>query len=816
MPDALKVLLYLLIALWAILLPAALRAQQDSTGMATPKKQETFIKKLQQLGAAETQRSIAKYERLQVQKKQEELLSLLKQTIERAKLYLRISIDSQTIANTLTQTTAELETAMTGFGKEADQLISHRNIAVSGNILKTLLRNNEALRDRLEKVNLSLESFRFTIDSISADSALYTFDNDSATAFRYVEKIRMAAKEIGPADSMINREITKVDLLLKQTINLHYDINLALQKVQLLQKQMNADIFSKDWHHVSKSQDNLPMGILQSSLIKEKLALNYYLQGSFVRIALIMLLSVLFGFLLLNLRHQLNGLFVNDTDKPFFLIFKLPFLSAIIIIFSIFQFVFIYPPFIYSFILWSAAAVALSFVLRGYIAPFWLRCWLGYVLLLLLAGIDNFILFPHAAERIYILLLSISGLALALYILQSKKQHQLKEKQFFYFNWFVVCTQLGAVAANAGGLYNLAKGLMVTGFTGFAIAILFLWTIRLVNELLNALSILHERKEISYSFINLKAAGKEIPPSAYVLVYAGWALLIIRNFYGLDQVVTPVVAWLNEERVIGSYSFSINGIFTFLIVITTSVILSKLVGFFSGDTETGDRSGKVNLGSWVLLIRILIICTGLFLGLAAAGIPLDKLTIVLGALGVGIGLGLQNLVNNLVSGLILAFERPLNIGDLIEYNGQLGTVKKIGFRSSHILLKDGPVVVIPNGDLISNPVTNYTLSRHSKRMKLRITVAGNTNLKLVEKIIREQLKHEKLIMTKPEASIDPVEFAGSGIVVEVLYWVYHLKDGSTTVGNLIEHLQQAFQNNGIELAVPLQQVVVEYPANQKI
>ncbi len=106
--------------------------------------------------------------------------------------------------------------------------------------------------------------------------------------------------------------------------------------------------------------------------------------------------------------------------------------------------------------------------------------------------------------------------------------------------------------------------------------------------------------------------------------------------------------------------------------------------------------------SWVLspcLYESAIWTAGFLIAVAAAGIPIDKISILIGALGVGIGFGLQNLVNNLVSGIIIAFERPIQIGDTIEVGGKTGTVQEIGVRSSQINNGEGANIIVPNGDL---------------------------------------------------------------------------------------------------------------------
>ena len=142
-----------------------------------------------------------------------------------------------------------------------------------------------------------------------------------------------------------------------------------------------------------------------------------------------------------------------------------------------------------------------------------------------------------------------------------------------------------------------------------------------------------------------------------------------------------------------------------------SVIISKIVSFFASDQQQSaaknDTQAKHGLGSWLLLVRISILAIGLFLAVAAAGIPVDRITIVLGALGVGIGFGLQTLVNNLVSGLIIAFEQPVNVGDVVDVSGQGGIMKSIGFRSSVISTWDGADMVMPNGDLLNSHLMNW-------------------------------------------------------------------------------------------------------------
>ena len=165
---------------------------------------------------------------------------------------------------------------------------------------------------------------------------------------------------------------------------------------------------------------------------------------------------------------------------------------------------------------------------------------------------------------------------------------------------------------------------------------------------------------------------------------------------------------------------------------------------------------------------------GLFFAFAAAGIALDKITVIFGALGAGVGLGLQGLVNNLVSGLMLSFERPVNVGDLIEINGKTATMKSIGFRSSIVTSSDGACVVIPNGELLNQHLINWTMGQHLKRISFIVPVAYNTDLKKVKTLIMGILDADDRILRSPAFDVRICGFNNSSVDVEVIFWPKHI------------------------------------------
>src|SRR6185503_12297236 len=146
-----------------------------------------------------------------------------------------------------------------------------------------------------------------------------------------------------------------------------------------------------------------------------------------------------------------------------------------------------------------------------------------------------------------------------------------------------------------------------------------------------------------------------------------WLIVFTTNLNIYTSLLNGLSDVLQAPRHIGKASFTLGGILLFFLIIWIAHLLQKYIGYFFGETGIDDEE-VYNKGqrSRLLIARLILLCLGYLLAVAASGIPVDKITIVLGALGVGIGLGLQNIVNNFVSGIILIFDRPLQIGDVVE------------------------------------------------------------------------------------------------------------------------------------------------------
>jgi small-conductance mechanosensitive channel len=202
------------------------------------------------------------------------------------------------------------------------------------------------------------------------------------------------------------------------------------------------------------------------------------------------------------------------------------------------------------------------------------------------------------------------------------------------------------------------------------------------------------------------------------------------------------------------------------------------------------------------LVHYLLICIGFLLAISALGFEITKITILMGALGVGIGFGLQGIVNNFVSGLILLFERPVRVGDYIVIGGSWSEIKKIGLRATTVQTFDQADVIIPNADLVTNQVTNWTLSSRRVRLIIPVGVAYGSDVSLVEEKLMECAKENPMVAERPEPQVLFLSFGESSLDFELRAWVPDADDRLAVISQLHHEIDRKFREAKIEIAFP--------------
>jgi small-conductance mechanosensitive channel len=199
----------------------------------------------------------------------------------------------------------------------------------------------------------------------------------------------------------------------------------------------------------------------------------------------------------------------------------------------------------------------------------------------------------------------------------------------------------------------------------------------------------------------------------------------------------------------------------------------------------------------------LIFVVGLVVGLESTGVDLSSLVLLGGALGVGVGFGLQNIVSNFISGLILLVERPIKLGDRVEVGGTNGDVVRIAGRSTWVRTNDNVVIIIPNSEFISGRVTNWTANDRQVRFAVPVGVSYRSNPEEVRDVLlRVALSHPG-VMKDIAPDVRFVEFGDSSLNFELRVWtVSQVQSPQKLISDLYFNIFKAFEKEGIEIPFP--------------
>lgn len=283
----------------------------------------------------------------------------------------------------------------------------------------------------------------------------------------------------------------------------------------------------------------------------------------------------------------------------------------------------------------------------------------------------------------------------------------------------------------------------------------------------------------------------------YLLLYVILAILELEAPF--DEFIEE---FFDVERHLGGFAFTYLSIFQFIASIAITYGLYSLVGVvFNNKNFKKSQSLRGVPAAIGMTLKIIIGISGVMIALTAAGFDMGKLSIIMGALGVGIGFGLQNIVNNFISGLILIYERPVQIGDIIEIGPLIGEIKSIGIRSSNIRTYDGSEVVVPNSNLVSDQLINWTLSDDYKRIEINVGVAYGTDPNKVIGILTQVAKESNMVVNQPEPRVLFKEFGDSSLNFRLLFWVL-FENGLSTKSEVTIAIDKAFKENNIEIPFP--------------
>ena len=369
----------------------------------------------------------------------------------------------------------------------------------------------------------------------------------------------------------------------------------------------------------------------------------------------------------------------------------------------------------------------------------------------------------------------------------------------------VAVTALGlSVAANLFGYMKLSQYLSLACIYSSFIAVAVFTGWRVFCLLLDAGLDLPQAQNIALVRLHRQALERWLPR---ILKWGSifiWVAVTLDLTGAREPVTNAVGSVLNFPIAGAGSSVTLGTVLGFFVILVGGYAVSSAIRFLFREELLARfhlSRGLPELLSTTLHYLMLVL---VFLYAVKVGqVELNRFTVLTGALGVGVGFGLQNIINNFVSGLILQFERPIHIGDVLELEPTVaGTVTRIGIRSSTILTAQGAEIIVPNANLISNRVTNWTLTEAQRRVELPVGVAYGSDLKTVMRLIYEAAATHPDVLTDPPPVAYFKQFGDSSLDFELQFWVMIQSNWIRVKSDVAVALSKAFEKAGIEIPFP--------------
>jgi len=368
---------------------------------------------------------------------------------------------------------------------------------------------------------------------------------------------------------------------------------------------------------------------------------------------------------------------------------------------------------------------------------------------------------------------------------------------------------LVSIIANVIGAYQLSELLIEGVLTATTFSIVFLVTAVVASSFL---VILLRSKSVSSLKVfseNKSKFENRISIFIYLIASFYWLKISLVSFQLYDNFIVWYQDFMSLFWVIGNVTISIGGIISFLFILIVTFLIARLIKELINDQIIPAQKAARGLpNAFSMVIRYMVVTLGVYVALSAVGINLSEFGLMAGALGVGLGFGLQNILHNLVSGLIVSFERPIHVGDTVEVANIMGIVTEIGVRSSKIRTFQGSEVILPNGDLLSKQVINWTLSDQKRRLEVSVRSSFNADPHEVLELLNKVLAANENILKEPAPMTLFEGYGDSALNFKVLFWV-PLQIGLSTKSQVALSIYDKLKEKNIEAPIHQQRLVYQ-------
>ncbi|SEW20670.1 Mechanosensitive ion channel [Chitinophaga sp. YR573] len=726
------------------------------------------------------------------------------QTLNKAPLVTGSFVKADDIQEHLNESDSALAILKEKFSSTSDRTLNIRNLQMYNTLLDELDRNMNDYSVQLNSYDTKLEDLKKEIRDLRKDTLLRKVFRDSSLRLSFVPQLQQLRTKFKRADSLIRRSTTQINDLKAHTSANSITVEELLYQADASLASVGSKAFGKERRYLWEqptARTNMSRGAFQKSVNNEQQLAQYYFTNTRSKRFWLFLTGLAFFFWVWNNYRSLKKrkkLSAVDSFN-FSYINHIPVIATLLLILNLAPIFDVHAPAIYIESTQFLLMILLTFAFYKRLPKDLFWGWCIFILLFLLLPGTRILGLPIRLMRWATLALDIASIFFGLYILSRSKEVRSKYKLIFYATGLYTFFNFLAVICNIFGRVTLSQIFAATAVYALAqTASLAVFVQIIIEAFLLQIQSSRIRKNYPEEF-----EVKDIRKSLFrlVIVFAAvlWYIVFTTNLNLYDALNDILSELFTAPVIIGSFRFTLKEIAIFLGIIWVANFLQRYIAYFFGDT--GDDAAFDDKGqrSRLLITRLVLLILGFLLAVAASGLPIDKITVILGALGVGIGLGLQSIVNNFVSGIILIFDRPLRIGDTVEIGDKKGRVKEIGIRTSTLLTEDGAEVIMPNGDVLSHNIVNWTLSNNHARVTLSFSIERKPGTEILKPEILNIIKGNEKVVEKREVEVAVSNINSKKTDINIIFWCRDISKVSAISEEVRNAIYAHLEQKGINI-----------------
>ncbi|MFC0779675.1 mechanosensitive ion channel family protein [Flavobacterium sp. HJSW_4] len=670
-------------------------------------------------------------------------------------------------------------------------------------VLQEIQQELEEQNKAINAKNLDLENIKKRVIDLRKDKTLITLIKDTIRRKQFKKEFGNLRKRYVATDSLMTKNQTTLNNKKRLTVQRKISVSNALVAVEGKLEKSGISIFNKEYPSLwqindSATKKRVTHNIKAKIIIEENVAAYYlgYKAGGLITLCFFM--GLLFWYISRNIKFlKTNGYAENLHHLNFKYLNRGVLLPILVIALNIAVVTNLYAPALFLELIQLFLLGVLVFLFKNQWSGVAMRNWLFLLgLFFALCFLDLFITIG-LLQRFAFVAINVLGIRYGLVQIKTLKEELYIKAFFKWASIIFIGLNILSILYNLFGRVSLSNMLSITAFISLTQIVALSVLLKIILEIILLQIYTTRVKRGIEKMFDYESLSDTLKKPFIIVISYMWLIVIASNLNIWESLRGSLTKLLSHPNTIGSITFTLGNVVLFFIIIWAAHLLQKYVAYFFGeiDDENEENINK-RQHSKLLITRLVVLISGYLLAVAASGMPLDKLSILLGALGVGVGLGLQNVVNNFVSGIILIFDKPIQVGDVVEISSESGRIKSMGLRTTKINAPNGAEIIIPNGNLLSQNITNWTYTDNFKLVEITFEINGETIPEEINTVVNETLANLTLVNNSKPSQIYYISISDGKYKLLIKFWcsIYKTEE---TISSARQELYISFKNKGL-------------------